>query len=123
MALWKIFLVVVLAVLAAAIILRFWQYILKAFVIVITAIISVALIIVLLPIEIVLRCCGYYSKEKLQSKIVKKYDEIFFSVKSKNNLRRNIKDITKLERTLYQVKEKEREKETKKMLNECKWAL
>lgn len=123
MALWKIFLIVVLAILTAALILKFWRNILNVFILVGAAFISIILIVLLLPIDIVLKCCGYYSEERLQRKIVEQYDAIFFSVTSRKDLQRKIKAITKFEKTFYLIKEKKREKEIKKMLNECKWTL
>lgn len=123
MALWKIFLIVVLAILTVALILKFWRNILNVFILVGAAFISIILIVLLLPIDIVLKCCGYYSEERLQRKIVEQYDAIFFSVTSRKDLQRKIKAITKFEKTFYLIKEKKREKEIKKMLNECKWTL
>lgn len=114
MALWKIFLIVVLAILTAALILKFWRNILNVFILVSAAFISIILIVLLLPIDIVLKCCGYYSEERLQRKIVEQYDEIFFSVTSRKDLQRKIKSITKFEKTFYLIKEKKEKKKLRK---------
>lgn len=50
------FLIVVLAILTAALILKFWRNILNVFILVGAAFISIILIVLLLPIDIVLKC-------------------------------------------------------------------
>lgn len=123
MTLGKIFLVVVLAVLVAAIIIKFWREILDLIEVVVIIVLSVVLAIILLPIGIVLNCCGYYSEERLQRKIVEKYDAMFFSTRSKKDLRKKMKAVRKLERTLQEIKEKKENRKIEKMLDECKWTL
>lgn len=123
MALWKIFLVVLLAVLFAVLLVKFWRLILSAIVALIAIIIAIILDILFMPIRIVLKISGYYSEEKLRRKIVEQYDNIFFRVNSQKELIRIMKKIKNLEGSLWRVEEKKRDKEIKKILKECKWAL
>ena len=65
----------------------------------------------------------YFSEEKLRRKIVEQYDNIFFRVNSKKELTRAMKKIENLEESSWRVQEKKKDKEIKKILKECKWAL
>lgn len=123
MTLGKIFLVVVLAVLVAAIIIKFWREIFNSTVVVVAIVLGIVLTIILLPIDIALNCCGYYSEERLQRKIIEQYDAMFFSTRSKKDLKKRMNKVRKLERTLQEVKGKKKDREIEKMLDECKWTL
>lgn len=126
MTLLQFFLIVVLAVVVGGMVLKFWRYIVGTIVMLIAIIISVIgviLAILLSPIDIILKFCGYYDEERLQVKIVKQYDSIFYSNTSKRMLGKRLKRLSILQKRLHQVQEKKKDKEIKKILKKCKWIL
>lgn len=127
MALWKIFLVVVVAVLFSAILIKYWRImigILKIFLsLVILLSIGAVIDVIFFPIRLVAKILGYNSVEKIRADIVKQYDNIFYKADSKKKVAKIIKDIDRAEKALKEDKRQREEQETKKMLKECKWVL
>ena len=127
MALWKIFLVVVVAVLFSAILIKHWRIIieiLKIFLLLeILLYIGVVMDVIFFPIKFVLKILRHNSVEKIQEDIVRKYDDIFYKADSKKKVAKIIRDIDHAEKVLQENKRQREEQEIKKMLKKCKWVL
>lgn len=127
MALWKIFLVVVVAVLFSAILIKYWRImigILKIFLLLVILLsIGAVIDVIFFPIRLVAKILGYNSVEKIRADIVKQYDNIFYKADSKKKVAKIIKDIDRAEKALKEDKRQREEQETKKMLKKCKWVL
>ena len=127
MALWKIFLVVVVAVLFSAILIKYWRImigILKIFLLLVILLpIGAVIDVIFFPIRLVAKILGYNSVEKIRADMVKQYDNIFYKADSKKKVAKIIKDIDRAEKALKEDKRQREEQETKKMLKECKWVL
>lgn len=118
MALWKIFLVVVVAVLFSAILIKHWRIIIE-----ILLYIGVVMDVIFFPIKFVLKILRHNSVEKIQEDIVRKYDDIFYKADSKKKVAKIIRDIDHAEKVLQEDKRQREEQEIKKMLKKCKWVL
>ena len=130
MALWKIFLVVVVAVLFSAILIRYWRGIIEILnilmlflLLVIVLSVKVVIDVIFFPIKLLAKILGYNSVEEIKVKIVKQYDNIFYRADSKKKVAKSIRFIDLAEKVLKEDKRQREEQETKKMLKECKWVL
>ena len=131
MTLGKIFLVVVLAVITAIVIIKYWKVILSGIALVAGLILTVVLVILCLPLDIIRVCymlcarifIGISTEEMLYERIAEQYDVIFFKAETKKDLAKRLKNVAKLERELSAMKRKKSENEWKNILNECKWVL
>lgn len=127
MALWKIFLIVVIAILFSAILIKYGRIIIA---IAVTLMLSIVLILIeiittilFFPVELFYKLLGYDLDEVIQKDIVKCYDDAFYKANSKKKIIKLMEKIKKKEKVLKILEDGKREKEVKKILDECKWVL
>lgn len=120
MALWKIFLVFLVAIIVEIVVLKYWREIPSIILWGVLMILVAVLGIVFLPINIILSLTNYYSIEKVQKRINKKYDFIFYKAHSKKLVKRQLRRVHKLEKQLNMLEKQEIEKRNKEVLKECK---
>ena len=127
MALWKIFLIVVIAILFSAILIKYGRIIIA---IVVTLMLSIVLILIeiittilFFPVEPFYKLLGYDLDEVIQKDIIKCYDDAFYKANSKKKIIKLMEKIKKKEKVLKILEDGKREKEVKKILDECKWVL
>ena len=133
MALWKIFFIVVIAILFSAILIKYGRIIIA---IAVTLMLSIVLILIeiittilFFPVELFYKLLGYDLDEVIQKDIVKCYDDAFYKANSKKKIIKLMKKIKKkekrgrAERPPPILEEGKEEKDVKKILDECKWVL
>lgn len=130
MALWKIFFIVVAAILFSALLIKYRRIIME----IVGILVIFILLLVVLPIKLITKVLfsplklfywvsGYESSEMIQEDIIKKYDEIFHKANSKERVAKLMKKIKVKEKVLYEMEKDKKIEEMKKLLDECKWVL
>ena len=130
MALWKIFFIVVAAILFSALLIKYRRIIME----IVGILVIFILLLLVLPIKLITKVLfsplklfywvsGYESSEMIQEDIIKKYDEIFHKANSKERVAKLMKKIKVKEKVLYEMEKDKKIEEMKKLLNECKWVL
>ena len=120
----KIFIAVLAAIIIGAILIKFRRPILKGIliflVIVFSLIILIPMCILSIPVRIYASCV---SDEKLQEKMVRTYDHMFYEASDQQELVKDCKKIKWLEAVFKQRKEKRERKQREELLEEVKWVL
>ncbi len=130
MALWKIFFIVVAAILFSALLIKYRRIIME----IVGILVILILLLLVLPIKLIVKVLfsplklfywvsGYESSEMIQEDIIKKYDEIFHKANSKERVAKLMKKIKVKEKVLYEMEKDKKIEEMKKLLDECKWVL
>lgn len=130
MALWKIFFIVVAAILFSALLIKYRRIIME----IVGILVIFILLLLVLPIKLITKVLfsplklfywvsGYESSEMIQEDIIKKYDEIFHKANSKERVAKLMKKIKVKEKVLYEMEKDKKIEEMKKLLDECKWVL
>lgn len=127
MALWKIFLLVVVAILFSTILIKHWRVIAIVVGEILLAVVFMTTYVVVsvltLPRRLLYKLLGIDSEERIRTNMVKQYDYIFYQADSKKKVARMVQNIELAEMALKECKRQKEEKEIKKLLRKCKWVL